>query len=64
MRLFEKREVRFPDVDGKPVLLDDTVEFKGHEWQVIAVTHKGKLALRREGAKNRWIASGQVRRKR
>lgn len=64
MRLFERREARFPDAEGKPVLLDDVVEFKGREWLVIAVTHKGKLALRREGERNRWIESGLVRRKR
>ena len=66
MSLFkrERREVRFPDADGKPVLLDDIVEFKGSEWLVIAVTHKGKLALRREGTRNRWVMSDQVRRKR
>ena len=39
-------DARFISSDGLEVALDDIVYYKGEKRQVVALTHKGKLAIR------------------
>lgn len=54
--------MRLPvDADGVPCRMDDSVWLDGEPFEVIAITHKGKLALRQRGGKGvRWVFSGKV----
>ena len=50
-----------PDCEGIPCKMDELVWLGKQRLQVIAITHKGKLALRPEGGKGvTWVPSRHV----
>lgn len=54
----------FPvDCEGSLVFLNDTVEHDGCEYQVVAMSHRNKVVIRRAGQVNggKWVKAGSVR---
>ena len=53
-----------PDVDGEPCLLDDIVWYRGAKHIVVAISHKGKIAIRhinrKDGKGAFWVKSIHV----
>lgn len=57
----------FPtDSEGNLVFLNDTVEYEGDEYQVVAMSHRNKIVIRPEGQTfgGKWVKAGRVRVKR
>lgn len=51
------------DSNSAHIGLDDIVEWQGERWQVVAISHKGKVAIRRESAHGKggkWLDDARL----
>ena len=55
----------FPvDSAGNIVFLDDTVEWRGKQWQVVAMSHRNHIVIREPnvgGSGGRWVSARNVK---
>ena len=51
------------DSAGVALFLDDTVSYRGKPYEVVAMSHRQKVVIRRHGARGggRWVPSRLVR---
>lgn len=52
------------DANGAYLALDDIVEYEGERWQVVAISHKRKIVIRRESATDgkggKWLDDARL----